>query len=77
MTFVFKKSEGSPPYVICIFLKNVLIYFDKDSKLVVVRNLVEALAVGGYLVVGPTEGVQGMLDPLARVRPWLYQKAGE
>ncbi len=60
----------------CIFLKNVLIYFDKDSKLVVVKNLVGALAPGGYLVVGPTEGVHGMLDPLARVKPWLYQKGG-
>jgi chemotaxis protein methyltransferase CheR len=58
----------------CIFLKNVLIYFDKDSKLVVVKNLVEALAAGGYLVVGPTEGVYDMLDALGRVKPWLYQK---
>jgi chemotaxis protein methyltransferase CheR len=60
----------------CIFLKNVLIYFDKDSKQTVVKNLVAALAAGGFLVVGPTEGVHNMLDPLARVRPWLYQKAG-
>ncbi len=60
----------------CIFLKNVLIYFDKDSKQTVVKNLVAALAAGGFLVIGPTEGVHNMLDPLARVKPWLYQKAG-
>jgi chemotaxis protein methyltransferase CheR len=54
----------------------VLIYFDKDSKLVVVKNLIEALAAGGYLVVGPTEGVYNMLDSLTRVKPWLYQKPG-
>jgi chemotaxis protein methyltransferase CheR len=60
----------------CIFLKNVLIYFDKDSKQTVVKNLVAALAAGGFLVIGPTEGVHNMLDPLTRVRPWLYQKAG-
>jgi chemotaxis protein methyltransferase CheR len=58
----------------CIFIKNVLIYFDKDSKLVVVKNLIEALAPGGYLVVGPTEGVYNMLDALGRVKSWLYQK---
>jgi chemotaxis protein methyltransferase CheR len=58
----------------CIFIKNVLIYFDKDSKQVVVKNLIESLAAGGYLVVGPTEGVYNMLDSLARVKPWLYQK---
>jgi chemotaxis protein methyltransferase CheR len=69
------QPRGDEPFD-CIFLKNVLIYFDKDSKQVVVRNLVAALAAGGYLVVGPTEGVHNMLDALARVRPWLYQKAG-
>jgi chemotaxis protein methyltransferase CheR len=58
----------------CIFIKNVLIYFDKDSKQVVVRNLVQSLAEGGYLVVGPTEGIYAMLDPLSKLKPWLYQK---
>ena len=58
----------------CIFIKNVLIYFDKDSKQIVVRNLVESLAPGGYLVVGPTEGIFAMLDPLSKLKPWLYQK---
>jgi chemotaxis protein methyltransferase CheR len=58
----------------CIFIKNVLIYFDKDSKQVVVRNLIESLARGGYLVVGPTEGIYTMLDSLNRLKSWLYQK---
>jgi chemotaxis protein methyltransferase CheR len=58
----------------CIFIKNVLIYFDKDSKQIVVRNLVRSLAEGGYLVVGPTEGIYAMLDPLRKLKPWLYQK---
>ncbi len=60
----------------CTFIKNVLIYFDRDSKKVVVRNLVEAMAPGGYLVVGPTEGVFDMLDGLERVQSWLYRKPG-
>jgi chemotaxis protein methyltransferase CheR len=60
----------------CIFIKNVLIYFDKESKQTAVRNLLEALSVGGYLVVGPTEGIHMMLDPLKRLSPWLYQKPG-
>jgi chemotaxis protein methyltransferase CheR len=58
----------------CIFIKNVLIYFDSESKQAVVKNLIAALAGGGYLVVGPTEGVFNMLDPLGKVRPWLYRK---
>jgi chemotaxis protein methyltransferase CheR len=60
----------------CIFIKNVLIYFDEDSKRVVVGRLIDQLAEGGYLVVGPTEGIHKMLDPLARHRTWLYQKPG-
>jgi chemotaxis protein methyltransferase CheR len=58
----------------CIFLKNVLIYFDTDSKKAVVRHVIDTLAKGGYLVTGPTEGIYSMLDPLKRVKPWLYQR---
>ena len=59
----------------CIFLKNVLIYFDTESKQTVIRNLLSLLARGGYLVIGPTEGVHTMLDPLVKRKPWLFQKA--
>jgi chemotaxis protein methyltransferase CheR len=58
----------------CIFLKNVLIYFDTESKKMVVRHMIDALAKGGYLVTGPTEGIYAMLDPLKKVKPWLYQR---
>ena len=58
----------------CIFFRNVLIYFDRESKLVVVKNLINALARGGYLVVGPSEGIYDMLDPLVKRATYLYQK---
>ena len=58
----------------CIFLKNVLIYFDTASKKIVVRNVIDALAKGGYLVTGLTEGIYAMLDPLTKIKPWLYQR---
>ena len=58
----------------CIFLKNVLIYFDTESKQSVVKNVIDALAKGGYLVVGPTEGIYTMLDSLTKLKPWLYQR---
>ena len=58
----------------CIFLKNVLIYFDTESKQIVVRNVIDALAKGGYLVIGPTEGICAMLDPLSKLKPWLYHR---
>lgn len=62
-----------PPFD-CIFIRNVLIYFDRESKQVVIRNLVRALARGGYLVVGPSEGIYDMLDPLVKRDTCLYQK---
>lgn len=58
----------------CVFIKNVLIYFDAQSKQTVVRHLISALAPGGYLVVGPTEGIMSMLDGLEKIKPWLYRR---
>lgn len=58
----------------CIFIRNVLIYFDRDSKQVVIEHLTNALAHGGYLVIGPSEGIYDMLGPLKKVSTFLYQK---
>lgn len=58
----------------CIFIRNVLIYFDHHSKQVVIDNLFKGLATGGYLVVGPSEGIYDMLAPLKKISPFLYQK---
>jgi chemotaxis protein methyltransferase CheR len=69
---LLRRLEGEP--YDCIFLKNVLIYFDTDSKKTVVRHVIDTLAKGGYLVTGPTEGIYAMLDPLKRIKPWLYQR---
>jgi chemotaxis protein methyltransferase CheR len=62
-----------PPFD-CIFVRNVLIYFDRASKAVVIENLIDSLAHGGYLVVGPSEGIYDMLDPLVKRGTFLYQK---
>lgn len=58
----------------CIFIRNVLIYFDRKSKQVVIDHLIRALAMGGYLVVGPSEGVYDMLGGLQKVSPLIYRK---
>jgi chemotaxis protein methyltransferase CheR len=58
----------------CIFLKNVLIYFDTESKKTVVQNVVDALSKGGYLVIGATEGIHTMLGSLSKVKSWLFQQ---
>jgi len=58
----------------CIWLRNVLIYFDRESKAQVIESLVKSLVSGGYLVVGPSEGVYDMLGMLQKRGTFLYQK---
>lgn len=58
----------------CIFIRNVFIYFDRGSKETAVRNLVAALAPGGFLVVGPSDGIYDLLGDLRRESTFLYRK---
>lgn len=58
----------------CVFIRNVLIYFDRQSKQKVVDNLITSMADGGYLVVGPSEGIYDMLQDLTKHSTYLYQK---
>jgi chemotaxis protein methyltransferase CheR len=59
-----------------IFVRNVLIYFSRESKQVVIDHLVRSLAPDGYLVVGPSEGIYDMLGMLQKRETFLYQKSG-
>jgi chemotaxis protein methyltransferase CheR len=64
---------GEEPFDV-VFLKNVLIYFDSESKEKVLRNVVAAIRPGGFLVVGPTDSVSKHLGQMTREKPWLYRK---
>ena len=57
-----------------VFLKNVLIYFNEQSKTVVLQNIRSAMRPGGLLMVGMAEGVADLLRDLERINPWLYRK---
>jgi chemotaxis protein methyltransferase CheR len=48
-----------------IFCRNVLIYFDDESRLVAARNLYDRLAPGGYLCLGHTESMSRISDRFA------------
>ena len=58
----------------CIFIRNVLIYFDRGSKPVALRHLVDALHGGGFLVAGSTDGAHDFLAGLERRTIFAYQK---
>ncbi|MGI9518737.1 MAG: CheR family methyltransferase [Pirellulaceae bacterium] len=62
------------PQFDCIFLCNVLIYFDAASKQTVLGHVTDSLAPGGYLVTGPSEGVFDLLHGYDKVAPMVYRK---
>ena len=45
-----------------IFCRNVLIYFDQETKIGVLNRLREVIASDGYLVLGAAETVVGLTD---------------
>lgn len=57
-----------------IFLRNVMIYFDMDTKIKVVRNLLPYLKSGGYFFVSHSESLNGVTSALKLVSPSIYQK---
>ncbi len=58
----------------CVFVRNVLIYFDRKSKDTVIQSVIKCLRPGGYLVVGPSEGILEVPDGLARRQSFLFQR---
>lgn len=58
-----------------IFLRNVMIYFDNDTKRKVVERLVQQLHPGGHLIIGHSESLNGITDCVRSVRPTVYQAA--
>jgi chemotaxis protein methyltransferase CheR len=57
-----------------IFLRNVMIYFDPETKAKVVHNLLPRLRPGGYLIIGHSETLNGITDRVVSIRPTIYRK---
>lgn len=56
-----------------IFLRNVMIYFDNDTKRKVVARIVEKLRPGGYLIIGHSESLNGINETVVPVKPTIYR----
>ena len=59
-----------------IFLRNVLIYFDSETKQKVIANLLQSLRPGGWLILGHCESLQGLDAGVKTVSPSIYRKPG-
>src|SRR5579863_732358 len=59
-----------------IFCRNVLIYFDQESKIKVIRGLVRHLLPSGLLFVGHSEHLGNIAPNLKTVAPTIHALTG-
>lgn len=57
-----------------IFLRNVLIYFDNETKQKVIENMLLSLRPGGWLILGHCESLQGLDLGIKAISPSIYRK---
>jgi chemotaxis protein methyltransferase CheR len=59
-----------------IFLRNALIYFNREDRENIVRRVQAALRPNGHLFVSHSESLHGLVNGLDLVRPSIYHKPG-
>lgn len=57
-----------------IFLRNVMIYFEDDTKNELLRKVYDSLEPGGYLFIGTTESLDRKRLQFQYVQPSIYRK---
>lgn len=57
-----------------VFLRNVLIYFEKRDQEAVIGRLIDHLRPGGYLVLGHSESMVGTSITMRQIAPAVFQK---
>jgi len=57
-----------------VFLRNVMIYFDIETKRQVVQRILPLLKPGGHFMISHSENLNGITDALKPVRPSIYRK---
>jgi chemotaxis protein methyltransferase CheR len=67
-------KEYSLPQMDVIFLRNVIIYFDKDTKVELIDRLCDYLKPGGYLFLGHSESLSGISDRFYVRGKTVYQR---
>ena len=57
-----------------VFLRNVMIYFNNETKREVVARVISTLKPGGYFCVGHSESLNDISTAVTMVAPSIYQK---
>jgi chemotaxis protein methyltransferase CheR len=66
--FPFKKQFN------VIFCRNVMIYFDKQTRQSLVKRMYDATAPGGYLFIGHSESIRANDCPYDYIQPAVFKK---
>lgn len=56
-----------------VFLRNVMIYFDNETKRQVVLRIMERMRPGAHLFIGHSESLNGIVDELQMVAPSIFR----
>jgi len=57
-----------------VFLRNVMIYFDEDTKTKLLNRIYSHMEQGGFLFIGTTESIDKVATPFKYVQPSIYMK---
>lgn len=57
-----------------VFLRNVMIYFDKQTKQELIRKVYDVMEPGGYLFIGRTETIDRSDVPFQLIQPSIFRK---
>jgi len=59
-----------------VFLRNVMIYFNNETKRQVVARVISTIKPGGYFFIGHSESLNDISTAVQMVAPSIYQKPG-
>lgn len=59
-----------------IFCRNVMIYFDQETKMKLVKKFYDLTEPGGYLFIGHSESISRLESDYDYIMPAVYQKRG-
>ncbi|MDP0499638.1 MAG: protein-glutamate O-methyltransferase [Verrucomicrobiota bacterium JB022] len=57
-----------------VFLRNVMIYFDRDTQVDLIQRILPWIRPGGYLITGQSESLGHSVQALKVLRPSIHQK---
>ncbi len=57
-----------------VFLRNVMIYFEEDTKRKLINKIYDNMEVGGYLFIGLSESIDKSATKFQYVQPSVFQK---